>query len=658
MRRILDRHKNLVVVLATQLALVGAALADDVSTSFEFNDVSGVFSLGNPLHLVTFTGGEAKSVGKFELYHTGLGAWMIDAGNTGTITFEPPVASVDLWFKDQFSTNNGVLTVIDAQDAVIDTFDGSTAWANVVVTVAPGEGNPLIARITLENNGAIGYSVIDDFASCVDLGNPGLEDPLPEPITKGGVHIQLDAVATGLAAPIWGTFAPGSGDRLFVADQSGVLWVVDLATGDRGEFLSVSDRLVELGVFGPGTFDERGLLGVAFHPDYATNGLLYTYTSEPWSGTPDFSTIPPGSQADHHTVILEWHVPNPGDPQAVVNPGSARELLRIDQPQFNHNAGALNFGHDGMLYISLGDGGGADDRDGEEFFGGPIIGHGLDGNGQNAENVLGTVLRIDPDGSNSANGQYGIPADNPFVDPVDPRIDEIFAFGFRNPFRFSFDMVSGDLYLADVGQNDIEEVDVVTAGGNYGWNLKEGSFFFDPNDNDPGFVTDIDPGGLPDDLINPRAEYDHDEGIAIIGGFVYRGSKIPVLAGRYVFGDWSLAFLANNGRLFYLDESDEIMEFQLVGMSELGMSLQGFAQDADGEIYVLANSTGTPFGDTGVVLKITTKPGDFDANGVVNVTDLLRLLAAWGRCNSCPEDIDDNGAVGASDLLVLLSQWG
>jgi glucose/arabinose dehydrogenase len=448
------------------------------------------------------------------------------------------------------------------------------------------------------------FPYICDIAShCEVNGMEGaivvqLVDPIPEPIPKGSISIKLETVATGLTAPNGGTFAPNDSERLFVTDQDGILWAIDLATGEKIIFLNVSDRLVDLGIFGPGTFDERGLLGVTFHPHFAANGLFYTYTSEPISDAADFSTMPLGIVADHQTVITEWQVPDPNDPTSVADPNSARELLRIDQPQFNHNAGALNFGPDKMLYISLGDGGGADDVDGQDFLGTPIVGHG-DGNGQDPSNVLGTILRIDPLGSNSINGKYGIPDDNPFIGQPG-FVDEIFAYGFRNPFRFSFDMSNGDLIVGDVGQNDIEEVDIVLPGGNYGWNLKEGTFCFNPNGNDPGFVFECDPG--PPGLIDPVAQYDHGEGTAIIGGFVYRGNKIPALRGNYVFGDHEGP--DGVGRLFYLAKQNRLVEFQLIGQADLGLKLLGFGQDANGEIYVLGNTTGVPFEDTGVVLKL------------------------------------------------------
>jgi glucose/arabinose dehydrogenase/plastocyanin len=483
-----------------------------------------------------------------------------------------------------------------------------------------------------------------------------LADPIPEPIAAGNIHLQLQTLATGMTAPNWATAAPGVDDEIFVTDQAGTLWAVDLETGDQRVFLDASGLLVDLGIFGEDSFDERGLLGVAFHPDYQSNGYLYTYTSQPDTAEPDFSTMPAGFNPNHQTVITEWGVPNPADPEAVVDQKSAREILRIDQPQFNHDGGALNFGPDGMLYIALGDGGDADDEDGgSDPFGEPVVGHGCQGNAQNLESILGKVLRIDPLGNDSANGQYGIPADNPFVNTMDA-LDEIWAYGFRNPFRFSFDSMTGELWLGDVGQNDIEEVVVVNAGDNHGWNHKEGSFFFVRNGQQPGYVTDRELA-VPSDLVDPIAQYDHSEGISVIGGFVYRGSSIEPLQGRYVFGEFAQTF-SNDGRLFYLDETNTIHEFPLIDQVGVGLSILGFGQGPDGELYLLGNTTGVPFGDTGVVVKIATIPGDFDANGTVNVDDLLALLSAWGPCMECPEDIDGDGVVGVDDLLELLANFG
>ena len=487
-----------------------------------------------------------------------------------------------------------------------------------------------------------------------------VSNPFPTAISLGTIHIKLTTIASGLVAPNWGTAPPGDTNRLFVVDQPGNLIAVDLTTAAQTVFLNVASLMVPLGIGGPGSYDERGFLGVAFHPLYQTNGLLYTYTSEPIGPPADFSTQPMGVPANHQSVIREWHVRNPGNPNSVVDPGSTRVLLRIDQPQFNHNAGAINFGPDGMLYIALGDGGGADDKDGQSFIGGPIVGHGCGGNAQNTLVVLGKLLRINPTGNNSTNGQYGIPADNPFVGMAG-FLPEIWAYGFRNPFRFSFDSLYGSLWMGDVGQNNIEEVDIVAPAYNYGWRAKEGSFFFQPNGNSNGYVESVPQSG-PANLFDPVAEYDHDEGIAVIGGFVYRGKRIALLQGHYVFGELARTF-ANDGRLFFLDNAFQIREFQYVGQAGLGKFLLGFGQDGNGEVYAMVNGNGVTGGTTGLVLRIEIRTGDVDGNGVVNIDDLLSVIGGWGACpppcgQGCPADVNRDCVVNFDDLLLTIGNWG
>ncbi len=476
----------------------------------------------------------------------------------------------------------------------------------------------------------------------VVLGLP-LDDPIPEPIEKGTIRIEVETIAMGLTAPVLLTHAGDGTGRLFVVDQPGQIRILQDGVLLKRPFLDVADRLVPLGFFGthhPSTdFDERGILGLAFHPGFADSESagfqkIYTYTSEPVDLPADFTVVlPPGAVFDHQSVITEWST-DVGDPD-VIDPSSRREVMRIDEPQFNHDGGMLAFGPDGYLYISLGDGGAANDV---------ADGHGDDGNGQDPGNVLGTILRIDVDASDSANGAYGIPEDNPFVADAGAA-DEIYAYGFRNPWRFSFDSVSGDLIVGDVGQDLIEEIDIVTSGGNYGWNLKEGTFKFDPS---TGTVTD-DLVGLPAGLVDPVAEYDHDEGTTVIGGFVYHGAGIPELAGKYVFGDFSSGFFAPDGRILYADPADWAIKEFVLGLDDrkLGLYVKAFGVDASGELYLLAGTNLGPFGARAGVFKLTNADctpgqlhviaGDANHDCRVDVLDLATMAQNWLECAEGPE---------------------
>jgi glucose/arabinose dehydrogenase len=441
------------------------------------------------------------------------------------------------------------------------------------------------------------------------------------PITNFGPLITLKTVAKGLVSPLKGVTAPGDPNGLYIVDQPGRIFRIDLTVAPPVDvsglkpFLDVSSELVTLGVLGPDTFDERGLLGLAFHPNFQSNGKFYTYMSVPAKGMPTLpSTLPAGTAPDHQNVVAEWTKKG----NRISGP---RILMRVDWPQFNHDGGDLAFGPDGMLYISMGDGGGADDRDGQDFLGTPMVGHGNCGNAQNLGNPLGKILRIDVDG-HSPGKSYGIPSGNPFVS-TPGAVQEIYAHGLRNPYRFSFDATTGVLYVGDVGQNDIEEVNVVVSGGNYGWNFKEGTLFFDTNGNADGFATETPsptPGcSVPAGVIDPIAQYDnHHEGHSVIAGFAYRGTQLPNLVGRFIFGDYSRLFKFpggphDYGRLFHITPGAAsgllpVHEFHITPSNAPNIAVLGFGQDATREVYVMGNVLGIPFGSGGVVMRLAPAP--------------------------------------------------
>jgi glucose/arabinose dehydrogenase len=424
--------------------------------------------------------------------------------------------------------------------------------------------------------------------------------------TEEAPAVGLRTVAEGLTSPVTLT-SPGDGSgRLFVADQAGLIRVLMPDGTLRPEpFLDLRSRMVPLM---PG-FDERGLLGLAFHPQYAANGRLFVYYSAPLrAGGP--------TGFNHTSHISEFRVsadPNRADPT------SERILLQVDEPQFNHNAGTLLFGpDDGDLYISLGDGGGANDVG---------LGHVADwyadnggGNGQDVtENLLGSILRIDVD----AGTPYGIPPDNPFAGTAG--LDEVWAYGFRNPYRMSFDSGgSHELFVGDVGQVSWEEVSIVSAGGNYGWNVKEATHCFDAESptQEPADCPDVVGAGHPrtgDPLIDPIIEYPQARlggpGVAVVGGHVYRGSVLRQFRGRYVFGDWSRSFGQPNGSLFVAKPRKrglwQMQELRVATSptGRLNARLLGFGQDATGELYALTTNNTGPSGTTGRVLKLVRPSG-------------------------------------------------
>ena len=420
-----------------------------------------------------------------------------------------------------------------------------------------------------------------------------------QPITRGSLRVNLKSIGSAFVSPVDLTSAHDGTDRLFIVDQAGRLRLIKNGQLVATPALDLSTRLVPLS----SSYDERGFLGVAFPPgfnDPASAGYrkLYTFTSEPVSGPADF-TVPMTGAFDCQSVVAEWQI-SAGNPD-LVDTATRREVLRIDKPQSNHNGGKLAFSPaDGYLYISTGDGGQANDQG---------DGHGASGNAQNVQNALGKILRIDPIDPAltpasadpvSANGKYRIPGSNPSLGQGAVR--EIYAYGLRNPYRFSFDLENGGerLIAGDVGQNNIEEIDIIEPGKNYGWNRKEGTFLFDPTDGSIQLDPNPDPA-----LTDPVLEYDHTEGVAVIGGFVYRGSAIPGLVGKYVFGDLQRAS-TGNGRLFYGDLATGVIHELTIGVNQTPENwyLKGFGEDAAGELYVLTSSSLGPIGTNGRVFQI------------------------------------------------------
>jgi glucose/arabinose dehydrogenase len=352
----------------------------------------------------------------------------------------------------------------------------------------------------------------------------------PDPANAQGEQelpsLALDQVAAGLENPTTIVHAGDGSGRLFVLEQPGRIRVI--ADGEllSEPFLDLSGQVSAGG--------ERGLLGLAFHPDYSENGRFYV----------DYTDL------DGHTVVAGYLVSEADSNLA--DPASGTEVLRVEQPYSNHNGGQLAFGPDGYLYVSLGDGGsGGDPHD----------------NGQDLGTLLGSILRLDVDGAQP----YAVPADNPFVDREGAR-PEIWAYGLRNPWRFSFDRDTGDLWIADVGQHVWEEINLQPGdspgGENYGWRVMEGAHCFRPSE-----------GCEREGLVLPVLEYDHGQGCSVTGGYRYRGSVLPGLAGVYVFADYcsGVVWGANEGAGG---------SWSSVSLLSSGLRVSAFGEDEAGELYL------------------------------------------------------------------------
>lgn len=482
-------------------------------------------------------------------------------------------------------------------------------------------------------------------AGCIAAAPGAFAGTLLPSITFGDLAIRLNPIATGLSAPDYAISAPGDLSNLFVVEQNGLLRVIQ-----NGDLLGAPamdiGSLVAPPLVTTNANDERGFLGLAFHPDYNNAGsagfrTLYTYNSQLIApGTGPTFVAPNGATQGYKNVINEWKM----GANSQVDVSSRREVVSFGKNANNHNGGTIAFGPDGYLYLGLGDGGNANDVGASHIEPG--------GNAQNLSTPLGKMLRIDPINPTltpasanavSGNGQYRIPTDNPFQGAG--QVKEIYAYGFRNPYRFSFDRANGQLIVADVGQNNVEEIDRVVRGGNFGWAIKEGDFLFNRVAGPGGAAGTVgvrsagNPLGLIDPIIGSQGtlEYDHGDGIAITGGFVYRGTVIPQLIGKYVFGDLALrnAPPRVDGRLFYADlDTGEIKEFLLPqfanGKLPNGLTVHGFGQDATGELYALV--TNTPSGGLGgIVYQLAAVP---EPATWASLAAGLLLLGGMGRRKS------------------------
>ncbi|MFS4467691.1 PQQ-dependent sugar dehydrogenase [Maribacter sp. 2210JD10-5] len=351
-------------------------------------------------------------------------------------------------------------------------------------------------------------------------------DVAPKDIPENAINLVNAFPNLSFSRPLDFQSPDDNSNRIFIAEQGGTIKVFpnDSTVTEANSYLDISNRII--------SSDELGLLGLAFHPDYENNGFFYImYTP-----------------SDDVSVLSRFKVSDTDANSA--DASSETILLRIPQPFANHNGGQLAFGPDGFLYIASGDGGSGGDPQ---------------GNAQNLENLLGKILRIDVD--NPENGlQYGIPSDNPFVATENAR-SEIYAYGLRNPWRFSFDVQTNRIWAGDVGQGELEEIDIIEKGGNYGWNILEGTSCFNAETCDPA------------NTILPVFEYNHDTNDkSVTGGYVYRGSEIATLNGRYIYGDFI------SGRIWALSTNlGNPLDNQLI--IETGLNIASFGTDNDNEIY-------------------------------------------------------------------------
>jgi glucose/arabinose dehydrogenase len=418
-----------------------------------------------------------------------------------------------------------------------------------------------------------------------------------------GSNIGLKLIAEGLSAPMALAALPDGSGRLVIAEQSGVISLLD-RDGKKSEqpFLDLRAKMATINK----GMEERGLLGLALHPQFKSNQKFYVVYSAPLR-----TNAPP--KWDHASRLSEFKTT--GADFATADPASERVILEIDEPDWNHNSGRLAFGPDGFLYVSVGDGGAHNDV-GDVARG---RGHPPEGNGQKLDTLLGKVLRLDVDNGNP----YGIPKDNPFADGK-KGLPEIFAYGLRNPWGMSFDRGGKrDLILADVGQDRWEEINVIINGGNYGWRLREGFDGFDPKNPRSAPTNAVTAGADGKPFVDPVIAYktlrgrgteSNAFGVTVTGGYVYRGKAIPSLAGKYIFADWSRSMAIPDGTTLVATIppgsaagarwSVEPLALKEFPNSRIKSCIWALGEDADGELYVLANGINSAFGTRGKVFKL------------------------------------------------------
>ncbi len=352
---------------------------------------------------------------------------------------------------------------------------------------------------------------------------------------------------------VWMTPAPDGSDRFALVEQDG-----RIVTVKKGEDGSGAKELLNIEAWQPHTSTEQGLLSLAFHPGFKTNGLFYIFYSR---------------ENPRRTELTEWKVP-PGQDRADTN--SMRTLLQIPQPSDVHKSGLVAFGRDGFLYVSVGDGGGQND----EF-----------GAAQNTSTIRGKILRIDVNSrqkiqvlGKAQTLPYGIPSDNPFTGEPDFYENgirkEIWAYGLRNPWRFSWDRETGEMWAGDVGQDTWEEVDLIVKGGNYGWGIREGAHHFKPGPDGARFIDPVMEYPHKTNFMSQALFPKHSIGACVIGGYVYRGAKYPKLRGVYLYADYALGtiwgFRYEHGKVTAMDT-----------LLEQPKNITSFAEDLDGEVYAL-----------------------------------------------------------------------